>query len=179
MISIDGMTKVGEFAAANFPRPEDHEAAAELVRKFLFSMDWVKDVRTIYFDRGFLQFAVFYCKFEPVGDWVPEDVWVISGDVPPMIMPTSECKNGAEAMAGYVWQLIELVQTYKRGKALDSFPALLSSESLDPLDVNEELISLLIQRVTFIVENVFPDYQSEIESFSFPLTRWKNEIRKL
>ena len=98
LIAKEGMTEEGNFCSAGFEGCEEMEFLAQETRRFLNSRSWCLGVDRVYFDRGFHRLCVFYAELRTARA-APNDAWVVIGDAPPAVLPTSTCRNGVEALS--------------------------------------------------------------------------------
>jgi len=163
MIDISRMTPVNLLTSDTSEVGLDIADLAVEARDYLLAHDWCVDVRGLYFDRGFPNVAVFFADVEPSGDADPQ-IWVIVGDVPPLYIDTVDQHNGAEALAGYVVVLTDLIDFFNQGQSLSGMPPLLTRRSLEPLILNSELANMLSSRLALIAKTTLSLWKNEIDS---------------
>lgn len=123
---------------------------------YVKSHSWCKEILEIYFDRGWGDMvAVFYITIKPNGDNVDNSIWVIVGDLPPAYFDPINCKNGAQALEGYVDCMQEWVRRVYNGENVD-----------DVISVNvpteKKYAQMLEARLQIIKDEILSEYKDEL-----------------
>jgi hypothetical protein len=161
MVPVDGLS------ATAFKKPGELEEILRMAREaetFLEAHRWCRTIRRGYFDRGRAGImAVFYFEIEPLGG-ADEAVWVIVGDVPPAYIDILNCRNGAQAVDGYVGGMAEWVERARAGDAVDECMPVYRRGGFTQIPATRPNAEMLAKRLQ-LIEELF-------------LSRWKDELRK-
>jgi len=166
-IDKSGMTEAGRFARDGFDAAEELEAAAEAAKRYVSLFPWCKKFKKIYFDRGMVHAAVFYCEIEPNPPADP-NMWVIFGDLSPLFLDVEVAENGAQAMAAYVAVMQNLIDSARKGRSLDRLPPLATRDGMYILDPTPARLDALESRLEFIRSRMITEWTAE-------LTGWELE----
>lgn len=94
--------------------------------------------------------GIFLFRFMPRLVSVDEWIWVVVGDLPPAYLTCDACENPAEALAGYLGEMMEWVEAAERGESV---------ANLIPVNVpsTQENASSLRTRLRFLQQKILPE----------------------
>src|SRR5688500_10408534 len=111
---------------------------------YLEGWHWVEAVRESYYGTGFDdKVGVFLFRIEPGQSEVPEWIWVIAGDLPPLYIGSEDASTPKEALDGYVGAMQSWVEAVREGRSVDEEAPVdvePTAENADALDSRLELI---------------------------------------
>jgi len=122
----------------------------------------VRSIVAVYFDRGFAKVSVFLVHFIGEED-TPSRCWVIVGDIPPACIDAESNKNGAMALAGYVYEMRRWIDATRTGSSTRTCIPVLNRGSLVPLEPDVSLVEMLEGRLKFIEQNLLTLWEDELE----------------
>lgn len=100
--------------------------------------------------------AVFFFSIEQAFNSVPDNIWVIVGDLPPAYIDTIDNPNGSCAIDGYVMEMDKWVDNVINNRSI---------EDLIPVNVppTREYAIMLKSRLDLIKEQILFKLRDEIE----------------
>lgn len=124
--------------------------------RFLLSQRWCEQVHETFLYRfwpGIL--AIFLIELQPVNDSnADKTVWVVVGDVPPAYLDTENCKNGKEALKGYINEMEYWIHQVESGLSVSDAIPVLRRGSLVPIEVTNDYCKMLKSRIEYINDSL-------------------------
>jgi hypothetical protein len=154
-VDTSEMTSISEIAdSKDIEYVDEVLELSERAQDYLRQMSWCERILEGWLDYscGYI-IGVFHFHFEPSEEDIPSYVWVIVGDLPPAYLDSEYCKNGTEAMEGYVAEMQKWVDRVMSGRELD--------DSVIPVNVppTKEWAEELQIRLTYIKEHFLDEEQ--------------------
>ncbi len=105
-IDTSAMVDINEIKSSQMEYIDELLVLAERARDFMKAQEWCKKILEGKLDRGLgYILSVFYFRFEPISEDIPNHVWVIVGDIPPAYIVVDDNPNGACALSSYVSEM--------------------------------------------------------------------------
>ena len=119
-MDVKGVTPLDQVAA------EDDQERAAIIRladeagSYLAGHRWVASVRETYYGTGFDdRIGTFLFRIKPAEPEVPEWVWVVAGDLPPLYIGLEDAATATEALDGYVGAMQSWIDAVRAGRSVE------------------------------------------------------------
>ena len=111
---------------------------------------WIDEVREVHYGTGFDdKVGVFLFRVASSDEAVPEWIWVIAGDLPPLYIGSEDASTPTEALDGYVGAMQEWVEAVRAGRPVDD----LAPVDADPTEDNADRLASRLE----LIEREFLD----------------------
>lgn len=119
-------------------------------REYLLFYNWCESIEEEYvgaYVDGVI--GIFLFRFTPKLVSIDEWVWVVVGDLPPAYLTCESCPNPAEALEGYLGEMMEWVEAAENGDSV---------AKLIPVNVpaSQENAARLRTRLRFLQQRILP-----------------------
>lgn len=145
--------------------PEDEKCLyrfAQTANSFLLSQKWCDGVEAGYLSYGVDGvLGVFFFDIISAQPNVDNQLWVISGDVPPAYLVCDDAPNPSGALDGYVYEMRRWVEAVKSDKPTDKLIPVCYQNSTNLVPPTKEFAEMLEGRLQFIEQEIIPDAKAQ------------------
>jgi hypothetical protein len=135
---------------------------AQTAKSFLLSRNWCNEIKTGYLAYGVDGvLGVFFFEIIPAKPNVDNQLWVITGDVPPAYLVCDCAPNPSSALNGYIYEMRLWVEAVKSGKPIGNLIPVCYQDITNPVPPTAEFADLLERRLEFIEQKIIPNAQSQ------------------
>jgi len=145
-------------------RGEDTRDTQELMqlrrdaKSFIESFGWCEGVDKDYFGIGIGRiFGVFLERLKTTDPSIPEELWVVVGDIPAAYLCTDDAPNPATALDAYIFEMQRWIKAVREGSSLD-----------DVIPVNApatpEYANMLESRLEFLDSEVLSGLSEDLKA---------------
>lgn len=119
MIDTTNMVDITNISTSEIEYANELYKLANEAIAFLKSHKWCNEILEGKLDRGWgYIMAVFFFTINTNYEGVPNNIWVITGDLPPAYIDTCYNPNGACAIDAYVTEMEQWVDNVLQGKSI-------------------------------------------------------------
>jgi len=150
------MIPIDDLESISIDNAEDLMVLSNEAIAFIRSQKWCKRIIDVKLDRGWgYIIAVFFFSIEPYGANIPNNLWVIVGDLPPAYIDVEDNPNGACAIDAYVSEMEGWINNVVQGKSI---------EGLIPVNAppTEDTAMMLRERLDIIKQEILINLKEEI-----------------
>jgi len=160
MVDTKNMVDIDKLRDSDIEYSEELIVLADRAIAFMKSQKWCSRVLRGWMDRGWgIRIAIFYFYFEPAYKDIPQNIWVIVGDLPPAYIDAEDNPNGACALDGYVFEMQKWVDAVIAGESVDD---------LIPVNVppTKKYAKMLQHRLNIIKKDILSDCEDELHTIT-------------
>jgi hypothetical protein len=93
---------------------------ADEARRYLAGHSWIGSIRETHYGTGFDdKVGVFLFRIDPAERDIPEWIWVVAGDLPPLYIGSDDASTPTAALDGYVGAMESWIDAVRAGRSLD------------------------------------------------------------
>ena len=119
-INLSSLTPLDEYAGEDELETRTARELAKKASGYLSEHRWCKEIVESYYGLGLDdKVGVFLFRIEPADEGVPELIWVIHGDIPPLYIGADDASTPEEALDGYIGAMEEWVEAAREGRPVD------------------------------------------------------------
>ena len=131
---------------------------------YLAAQPWMSRIEDTFLDREMSgKVAVFFFEIAVTKLCPDSGIWVIVGDIPPAFIDIAHCKNGAQALLSYCYNMAEWVYAVDDNKSVDKLIPVVYHGTFRPVDPAEVFASFLWDRIDMIRNSVMSEFAAEIK----------------
>ena len=150
-VDLDSVTPLDEVEGEDEQETRAIKKLSDQALSYLEGWHWVKSVRETHYGTGFDdKVGVFLFRIEPGQPEVPEWIWVIAGDLPPLYIGSEDASTPREALDGYVGAMQSWIEAVRAGRPVDD-------EAPVDVDPTGENADALDSRLEFIEKELLGD----------------------
>ena len=119
MVNTANMVDINNIYSSGIEYANELSNLANEAIAFLKSNKWCNEILEGKLDRGWgYIMAVFFFTINTDYEGVPNNIWVITGDLPPAYIDANDNPNGACAIDAYVTEMEQWVDNVLQGKSI-------------------------------------------------------------
>ena len=148
MINEKNMINIKVLSSSNLEFLDEIINLSREAVDYLSSQKWCHKIIDGWFAVGWgYIMTAFFFRFDPIGEGVPDNVWIIVGDLPSAYIDAIDNTNGVMAVEAYVIEMQKWVDSVKLGTSIDN---------LIPVNVppTKEFANMLEERLQILREEI-------------------------
>jgi hypothetical protein len=135
---------------------------AQTARLFLLSQNWCGEVKAGYLAYGVDGIlGVFFFTIIPAKPDIDNQLWVITGDIPPAYLVCDEAANPHSALEGYVYEMRLWVNAVKEHQPIDDLIPVHYQNGTNVVPPTLDFADMLESRLQFIEKEIIPDAKTQ------------------